>query len=171
MLPGLRYSPSAPLLHYATMLLVERGWTVRHLVWDDGDQTTVAAAVEQARLALDAVNAPLHLVVAKSLGTFALPYAVERGLPGVWFTPILTDSRIAAAVRRLWAPSLLIGGTVDPSWDRDVALVASGEVLEVAGADHSLELGASLERSLDALRLVMGRMGSFVDAMPTTFGR
>ena len=29
------------------------------------------------------------LVVAKSLGTLALPWAVERGLPGVWLTPLL----------------------------------------------------------------------------------
>ena len=31
------------------------------------------------------------LIVAKSLGTPALPWAVERGLPGVWLTPLLKE--------------------------------------------------------------------------------
>ncbi|MHB8184592.1 MAG: hypothetical protein ACYDDU_00645 [Dermatophilaceae bacterium] len=39
-----------------------------------------------------------------------LPLAVERGLPGVWLTPILTEASIATAVRDLSAPSLLVGG-------------------------------------------------------------
>src|SRR5450759_600262 len=104
------------LLHYATMLLMERGWTVRQVWWDEGDKTSVEAAVARARRELDAVTAQVHLVVAKSLGTMALPDAAERGLPGVWLTPILNDPKIAAALRRLSVPALLVGGTADPLW-------------------------------------------------------
>lgn len=167
-LPGLRYSPSAPLLRYATLLLVERGWTVNPVTWRHGDRTTPDDAIEQSRRELAAVDAPVHLVVAKSVGSFALLDAVELGLPGVWLTPILTDARLAVAVRRLAAPALLVGGTADPSWDRAAARLAMGEVLEIEGGNHSLEVGASLEPSLDALRLVMTRMAAFVDALATS---
>jgi hypothetical protein len=97
MLPGRGYSPAAPLLHYATMLLVERGWTV-HQVWCyEAAKTSVEAAVARARHQLDAVGA---------------------------------------------------------------------EVLEVAGADHSLEFGGAVAPAIAALRLVMERMASFVDNLP-----
>jgi hypothetical protein len=162
-LPGRGYSPAAPLLHYVTMLLMERGWTVRQVWWDEGDKTSVEAAVARARRELDAVTAPVHLVVAKSLGTMALPDAAERGLPGVWLTPILNDPKIAAALRRLSVPALLVGGTADPLWDSDVAHAGSVEVLEVVGADHSLEFGGAVIPAIAALRLVMERMASFVD--------
>ncbi len=158
----------APLLYYATMLLVDRGWTVRPIHWDHGDRTSIEAATEQARRELDAVSAPVHLVVAKSLGTVALPDAVERGLPGVWLTPILTDPRIAAAVGGLSAPSLLVGGTADPAWDGDLAHASAAHVLEVIGADHGLDFGSSVDPSLDALRLVIDRIASFVNALPAT---
>ncbi len=170
MLPGRGYSPVAPLLYYATMLLVDRGWTVRQIHWDQGDTMGFGAAAEQARRELDAVSAPVHLVVAKSLGTVALPDAVERALPGVWLTPILTNPRIAAAARGLSAPSLLVGGTADPAWDGNVAHASAAEVLEVIGADHGLGFGSSVDPSLDALRLVTHRIASFVDALSATRG-
>lgn len=166
MLPGRGYSPAAPLLHYATMLLVERGWTVHQVWWDEAAQTSVEDAVERARHELDAVTAPVHLVIAKSLGTMVLPDAAERGLPGVWLTPILNDPRMAAALLQLSAPTLLIGGTADPLWDSDVAAASSAEVLEVAGADHGLEFGGAVAPAIAALRLVMERMASFVDNLP-----
>jgi hypothetical protein len=37
------------------------------------------------------------------------------------------------------------------------------EVLEVVGADHSLEFGGAVIPAIAALRLVMERMASFVD--------
>lgn len=169
-LPGQGYSPDAPLLYYTAMLLIERGWTVRQTHWDQGYHVSVEAATEQARREFDLVSAPLHLVVAKSLGTFALRDAAERGLPGVWLTPILTDPRIASAVRRLSAPSLLVGGTADPRWDGNVAHGSAAEVLEVIGADHGLNVGSSVGPSLDALRLVTDRIASFIDELSATRG-
>ena len=114
---------------------------------------------------LDAVSVGLHLVVAKSLGTFALPLAVERTLPGVWLTPILTEASIATAVRNLSAPSLLVGGTEDRLWDAEFARQSAAEVLELEGANHSLEFGESVEPSLAALQQVVARVATFVDRL------
>ncbi len=73
---------------------------------------------------------------------------------------------MAAALLQLSAPTLLIGGTADPLWDSNVAAASSAEVLEVAGADHSLEFGGAVAPAIAALRLVMERMASFVDNLP-----
>ena len=163
--PGLGYTPTHPLLYYCRMLLLDRGWTVREVWWVDGDKTDPEAALAQATRELDAVSAGLHLVVAKSLGTFALPLAVDRVLPGVWLTPILTEASIATAVRDLSAPSLLVGGTKDRLWDAEVARQSAADVLELEGANHSLEFGHSVEPSLAVLAQVVGRIASFVDQL------
>lgn len=134
--------------------------------WDEAAKTSVEAAVTRGRHQLDAVTAPVHLVIARSVGTMVLPDAAERGLPGVWLTPILNGPRMAAALLQLSAPTLLIGGTADPLWDSNVAAASSAEVLEVAGADHSLEFGGAVAPAIAALRLVMERMASFVDNLP-----
>ena len=167
-LPGRGYTPNHPLLYYCRMLLLDRGWTVREVWWVDGDKTDPDAAVAETTRELDAVSVGLHLVVAKSLGTFALPLAVERTLPGVWLTPILTEASIATAVRNLSAPSLLVGGTTDRLWDAKVARQSAADVLELEGANHSLELGESVESSLAALQQVVARVASFVDRLGAT---
>lgn len=56
------------------------------------------------------------LVVGKSLGTLALPWAVENGLPGAWLTPLLQDAAVVTAVQEAQQPTLLVGGTADPHW-------------------------------------------------------
>jgi len=86
---------------------------VHQVWWDEAAKTSVEAAVTRGRHQLDAVTAPVHLVIAKSVGTMVLPDAAERGLPGVWLTPILNGPRMAAALLQLSAPTLLIGGTAD----------------------------------------------------------
>jgi predicted alpha/beta-hydrolase family hydrolase len=101
-------------------------------------------------------------VVAKSLGTLALPLAVARALPGVWLTPILTEASIATAVRNLSAPSLLVGGTKDRLWDAEVARQSAADVLELEGANHALEFGESVEPSLATLQQVVARVATFV---------
>ena len=165
-LPGKGYTASAPLLYYATMLLTARGWTVRQVSWSGVDRIGPEEAAAQARHELDAVSAPLHLVVAKSLGTFSLPDAMERHLPGVWLTPILTEPTIAAALSTIAAPTLLVGGTADPYWVSDVARRSGADDLEIPEGDHSLEVGSAIEPALAVVRLVMDRMSSFLDSIP-----
>ncbi|MGN6636449.1 MAG: hypothetical protein ACTHJ6_13470 [Oryzihumus sp.] len=147
------------------MLLVDRGWSVREVRWENGDRATAEEAAREAAHALDQVTARQHVVVAKSLGGSALPHAVKRGLPGVWLTPVLTSPAVAKATARLTAPSLVVGGTADQFWDSHAGVGPGARVLELRGADHCLEYGTDVYRSLGALREVVDAVAAFVDAL------
>lgn len=162
-LPGRAYTPDAPLLHYAREVLLRRGWTVREIWWRSGAQTTPDDAVSQAVAALESVDAPIHVVVAKSLGTFAMPHAVAHGIHGTWLTPVLMDPEIEVAAAALTSLDLLVGGTADDLWDAEVAASSPARVLQVDGADHGLEVGESVLDSIDVLRSVTDQVERFAE--------
>jgi hypothetical protein len=165
-LPGSGYTAMAPLLWYARAALTDLGWTVRALEW------TTKPSWDSARGAyeeiLDGADAPdedaLHIVVAKSLGTLAMPLAVRLGLPGVWLTPVLT-SEDATDVRETAADldedHLLVGGTADPLWDGDLADGSQADVVEVEDADHSLEVPNDRAENLAILNEVVSAIEEF----------
>lgn len=157
MLPGRGYSCAMPLLHWTTRALQASGWRVLQASWELGNLpadprpfvTEVAQRLQDTATSPDEAagshGAPV-VVVAKSLGTYAAPWAAERGYPAAWLTPVPTDPEVRAALHSYPAPSLVVGGTADPLWEAGFA--GSGRVLQVDGADHSLELPdwrASLE--------------------------
>lgn len=161
LLPGRGYGPQAPLLYYTRMLLQGRGWTVRTVHWeqvaglDPADPVAVAAVAEEL---LDGADPARDLVVGKSLGSLALPAAAERGLPGIWLTPLLGVEAVRRAAARAPEATLLIGGTADPYWDGAAAAATGAAVHEVPGADHSLELPGDLTGTLDVLADVLSRV-------------
>ncbi len=180
-LPGRGYTPDFPVLYYARALLLARNWTVRELRWAalPADSTRWPRHVRhQALTALDlGGRATRRLVVGKSLGTHALPVAVEHRLPGVWLTPLLHDPAQVTALRRASAPTLLVGGTADPYWDHELAheLAASNwssaadgrAVVELPGLDHSLEVPGDPQASVDALAALTRTLATFLDLLPT----
>jgi acetyl esterase/lipase len=111
-------------------------------------------------------------VVGKSLGTHALPLAVERGLGGIWLTPLLRDQD-QGALRRASAPTLVVGGTADPFWDHGVATelaasswssVAEGrQIIELPGVDHSLEVPGDPRASVAVLGELTDTIARFLD--------
>jgi len=152
-LPGSGYTAMGPLLWFARAALCDQGWTVRVLEW------TAKPTFDSARLAyarvLDGADAPdeglPHLVVAKSLGTLAMPLAARLGLPGVWLTPLLTSEdapEMRSAVAHLGGDHLLVGGSADPHWDGALAASSAADVLEVGNADHNLETPKDRAESL-----------------------
>ena len=165
-LPGSGYTAMGPLLWYARAALSDQGWTVRTLEW------TTKPTWDEARNAyeelLDGIDAPdedaLHIVVAKSLGTLAMPLAVRLGLPGVWLTPVLT-SEDAPDVREtageLDEDHLLIGGTADHLWDGDLVDGSEADVVEVENADHSLEVPNDRSENLAILDEVISAIEEF----------
>ena len=126
-LPGRMFGAGTPLLHWTSMALTQHGWSVVTASWDEEaltrDPADHVTAVAASALERAASGLPV-LVVAKSLGTLALPWAVAEGLPGVWLTPLLGDASVLAAVREVRSPTLLVGGTADPSWVRPETLGA-----------------------------------------------
>jgi hypothetical protein len=161
-LPGGQYGHQLPLLFFAGLLLEQRGLDVNRVEWSDparGSQPVLA----DAAAAFDAVpTGRRHVVVAKSLGTLAIPLAVRAGLAGIWLTPLCHEPEAASSIRALTAPTLLIGGTGDRAWDGDIARSGSAEVLELDGADHALALPDAV-RSAEYLHRVVATMAAFLD--------
>jgi hypothetical protein len=151
LLPGRMFGAATPLLHWPATLLTQYGWSVLHVEWDENGLTDGEAShVRQcADAALDraAPDRPV-LVVAKSLGTLALPWAVENGLPGAWLTPLLRDRTVLTAVEEAQQPTLLVGGTADPHWHIPATTGPGISITELPGADHGLQQPADWRRSL-----------------------
>ena len=141
-LPGRMFGAGTPLLHWTSMALTQHGWSVLTASWDEGALETGSAdhvvAVAASALERASSSRPV-LIVAKSLGTLALPWAAAEGLPGVWLIPLLGDASVQAAVRDVQRPTLLVGGTADPSWVRQETFGAGVRVVELAEADHGLQ--------------------------------
>lgn len=168
LLPGAWYVPAAPLLWFAREVLQAAGWSVLQ-VWDEWDRS-----VEAHRWVADRLQASLDhlgdttapLLVAKSLTTLALTTAVERAIPGVWLTPLLNQDDVRSALQACVAPTLVVGGTADPTWDSAfVADLANVEVVEIDGADHALQRPGDPATSIASLQFITERIGEFVERL------
>ena len=165
-LPGARYLPFAPLLWFSREVVLARGWSVLE-VWDeyvDRSEDPWRWVEERAEAALARAGDAQVLLVTKSLTSRAVRLAGERGLPGIWLTPLLHETEIAQGFEVLDAPALLVGGTADESWDGEMARRAGREVLELDGGDHGLQIPGDPLASVDALRRVAERVDAFVAA-------
>ena len=164
-LPGANYPASMPLLYYSRFTLRTREWSITEVWWEQPAPAPqdwpgiVRAAAEHV---LAGNNAEHVLLVGKSIGSLALPLAAERGLPGIWLTPLLNRPPIRAALDTLRSPSLLVGGTDDSTWDGEAARASGHEVLELADAHHGLEITGDPVRSLDLLGQVVAAIDGFV---------
>jgi hypothetical protein len=167
LLPGRGYGPQAPLLYYTRLLLRSRGWSVRTLHWervpgfDPADHAAVRAVATDVLATADPAR---DLVIGKSLGSLALPAAAERGMRGIWLSPLLGSEDVRRAAARAAGRTLLIGGTADPYWDAAAAGATGATVVEVPGADHSLERPGDLDGTLAVLSTVLARVAAELDA-------
>lgn len=161
-LPGAMYLPDAPLLWFAREACLAAGRNVL-AVWDTFDQRTDPQRWVDERLeaALDRVADKTPLIIAKSLTTLAAADVARCGVPAAWLTPLIGRAGTPYAtvvidgLRASAAPCLLIGGTADPSWDSAVAhSIPRARVVEVADADHTLQVPGNVARSIDALRTI-----------------
>jgi hypothetical protein len=93
-MPGRGYTPDSPSCTTRALLLV-RNWTVREVRWSALPANPMRWPRHVRRQALPSLDldgpATRRLVVGKSLGTHALPAAVEHHLPGIWLIPLLYD--------------------------------------------------------------------------------
>lgn len=169
MIPGGGNNAGGPLLAYAVAAVERRDAHAHRIVWTPPAAwkqshawvaAQVAAAIDEAAAATGA-GAPA--VIGKSLGSMAAPLAADRGLPAVWFTPLLTDPPTLAALRRATAPCLLVGGTADPYWDGPAARSITPHVVEIDAADHGMFVPGALAASAAALGQVITAVEQFLD--------
>ena len=161
-LPGRMFGPFSPLLFYPLLALQARDVPVRAVHWPEPVETGAAWVRAQVEPILDEVGATL--IVGKSLGSYAVHLAAERGLAGIWLTPLLKDPGVVAALRKVTAPQLLIGGTADElAWDGAVARELSPHVCEVEGAGHGMTVPGPLAASAEVLGRVVTAVEDFLD--------
>lgn len=170
-LPGAGYTVDMPVLWYAATALSSLGWTCTRVTWPASTEiSSLAEAAERMVVPITEELVTMQqaqrpdaqvMIVGKSLGTTAMPVAVERGLPGVWLTPVLKDPRIGALARELDSRHLLVGGTADPHWGRSAADRTQAAVTEIADADHSLQVPDDLDATMDAIGTMARAVGSF----------
>jgi alpha-beta hydrolase superfamily lysophospholipase len=109
-------------------------------------------------------TAPTIALVGKSMGALAATLAADRGLPGVWLTPVLRDAELVRDLRRTAAPFLLVGGTADRGWDPETARGLAQPFYEAPGADHGMEIADDPVTSAEILRDMTVAMDEFVRA-------
>ncbi len=151
MLPGRGYSCGMSLLAWTTRALQATGWTVLQAEWD------LSAVPDEPRVFIEGVAQGLDemerqtgpvLIVAKSLGTLAAHWGAEQEYPAVWLTPVFKaaglypmpghSDALADRIREYPTDNLVVGGTADGLWQSGFR--GTGKVLEIEGADHSLEV-------------------------------
>lgn len=171
LLPGANYNVRLHGLFWPTLTLLDHGWRITRAEWDgdewgDDRDGFISGVVE--RLDAEAAPAPRTIVVGKSIGSLAVPWATERGLPGIWLTPLLQLDHVRIALTR--APrSLLVGGSADESWTPDAACRERHQVVEVDGMNHGMFVGTGWRASLAAMTTILESIDAFL-ASPTGSG-
>ena len=173
-LPGRAYSPSAPLLEFARLALLQNGYAVQQVWWDSGsrpadaDPNAWVGDQAAAALAAEAVSPRRVVVVGKSLGARATSYAAEHGFDAIWLTPLLVEPTVVAGIQANSARQLLVGGLADEFWDTEVAagLVREGcQVMEIPDADHGLCVAGDAVRSAGIHAEVTRAMDAFLSGL------
>lgn len=164
--PGGNYSPDAPLLWFARIAALNKGWSVTDLEWDRGllAEKPVAHVNDVLNMALDEHPASLTVVIGKSAGSMGVSTAADRGLPGVWLTPLLASEHVLAQLPDLRGPQLHVGGTADETWVRE-NIPDHHQVLEFPGADHWLHVDGDTMTSLNYLRTTTERVVAFLETI------
>lgn len=172
LLPGGTGGVFTPLLHWSATLLTQSGWSVLGVTWDEARLARAGASTEVTHSAQSALERALPgrsvLIVAKSLGTLALPWAVENGLPGAWLTPLLHDEAVVDAVARAQLTTLLVGGSADPHWRRLPEAGSGVDWLELPHADHGLQRTGDWRQSLLEQMPVFDRVSQLASQVLST---
>ncbi len=176
-LPGANYPTTAPALWFAREAALIAGRSAL-TVLDSYEGSTDAQlwAEERVQAAIEHLgDASRPILVAKSVTSLAAALAARLRLPAVWLTPLINEAGTSvsqAVVEGLVAasaPFLLVGGSADPSWDGALARsFGRGEVLEIAGADHLLQIPGDVARSVAALGSISAAVAEFIGAVDGT---
>ena len=132
------------------------------------DRSADAAAWVDSMLdtASEFLGSTPDLVVGRSLSSLAAARVADTDTPSIWNAPLLNRVEVRDGLMALNVPSLLVGGTEDPSWDGEFASqIPHATVAELDGADHSLEIAGDPIGSIDVLRSVAEAVHQFASAL------
>lgn len=170
LLPGTGYTAQAPLLYWAAEALNEAGYSVVVISWE-GDPTATSDpdgyVARHIETAVEEHGTPT-LIIGKSFGTLALPYAVASDIAGIWLTPVLTHDLINDALQNASSQHLAIGGTADPMWEPAGDLVTQAGCVAIPDADHSLLIpGAPWRTNFSLHEMILHQVNDHLDRLLT----
>jgi hypothetical protein len=169
LLPGQFYPTRAPALWFAREAVMARGWSALEVLGEPGEHEDPLTWERWcAERAVEAASPARVLVIGKSLASLLATELSDRNLPAVWLTPLLTEPSVIDGLARARRPALLVGGDADATWrpnalPRDRAPERGIEVLELPGADHSLEIPGDPVASLAGLGQMTDAIMRFAD--------
>lgn len=167
-LPGAGYSCKQPLLYFLIQALLSLGdqvLTIDSLYTDDKTWLSLPTKDEAYRyVEKDAESLfqqiqsrfkkGIHTLVARSLGSYSVACALEKGLTHptqiVWQCPSLHDKW--AVLKSSQARGLVIIGKADPRYEIAVPFLPTDSFV-VEGADHSMELSSPIH-SIELLKQI-----------------
>lgn len=184
LLPGMGYTSHMPLLYYPARIMLSLGADVLGLEYDYNRREDFMALPGEERkqwLLTDVTNA-CHTIlearsyqeitlIGKSLGTRAMGHLLTTDdqlgkANAIWLTPVLRSERLCMQIREWGRRSLIVIGTADPHFNQalldEIQRETDSEMLIIEGADHSLEIGGDVLRSLDAMEKVIRAIQAFV---------
>lgn len=173
--PGRKYPCQAPLLHYTTLALLEQKADVlwvnydRHPGYDSfRDEELLQCCIEDAEEAcsmlLQYKRYKFLTLIGKSLGTMVMGHMLSEGLfsayvSAVWLTPMLKMPKLLEQMQWATISSLYVVGTADEAYDaklmQSVQEKTKGQVIAIEGANHSLEIGTDVYKSLEAMKQII----------------
>lgn len=166
LLPGRFYSAEFPLLYFAQKALISLGWSVDVIAWTQEDLDSDEVLINRIEGILEGWADAKPFVLAKSLGTRALPMVSDRGWDAIWLTPLLNREDLSSAVKKRAGRYLLVGGTADELWNSRVAAESGHQVFEIPNATHDLEIVGDTLRSIQILGEITAEIEGFIKTLP-----
>ncbi|NNG07285.1 MAG: hypothetical protein HKM90_06080 [Desulfobacteraceae bacterium] len=184
LLPGMGYTSHMPLLYYPARIMLSTGADVLGLEYDYNRRKDFMAlpGEERKQWLLTDVTSACHTIlegrsyqeitlIGKSLGTRAMGHLLTtedqlREANAIWLTPVLRSERLCTQIKEWGRRSLMVIGTADPHFNQalldEIQRETDSEMLIIEGADHSLEIGGDMLRSLAAMEKVIGAIQAFI---------
>ncbi|MBN1440053.1 MAG: hypothetical protein JW929_11645 [Anaerolineales bacterium] len=182
-LPGYRHTVDMPDLHYAGLILQQRGADVLRVEYaypktdfrqrPQEEQAKWLAADARAACAAGMRRRKYQklTVIGKSLGTLALGHLLEdpafAAAACVWSTPVLSSEWLCAQIRKYRPRSLFIIGTADdfyqPAVLEDLVNATQGDTLVLEKVHHGLEITGDIPGTMEALSKIVEAMQGFIE--------
>ena len=185
LLPGLGYTSQMPIMYYPCLALLAKGSDVLRSDYNyvrcadfmalDPDERRRQAAADAMAVYSGAIVQRKYdkvTLVGKSIGTYAMGHLITTvthlpNLQCIWLTPLLKHEHLLSQIKQVTHKAFFVTGTADPYFDKtnmdDLIKATSGECIVIDGADHSLEVGGDVLKSLEALELIMEGILKFID--------
>lgn len=178
LLPGLGYTNQAPLLFYTTSIIASKGYEVLQVNYKysreemstlkEGDFTD--AILKVIHHIIEKQDYEHYILVAKSMGTIALPYLLENPLfqsaKVVWQTPLLQREDVYKSLRITKNRGLLFIGDKDPCYiEERVSFLHSRTNLAlhiIENGDHALELNNDVFASIEIISDIVRKIDDFI---------